>query len=162
MSEPCPCGSGLALVACCGPYLAGTKSAPTAEALMRSRYTAYVKHDIDYIVETCVKNEEEGIDIDSTKEWSEQSEWLGLKIVKTEKGGAMDSEGIVEFVASFKFKGKKEDHHERSRFVKKAGTWFFETGMTVTDTVVREQPKVGRNEPCPCGSGKKYKQCHGK
>ena len=29
-------------------------------------------------------------------------------------------------------------------------------------TFVRQQPKVGRNEPCPCGSGKKYKQCHGK
>ena len=29
-------------------------------------------------------------------------------------------------------------------------------------TVVRDQPKVGRNDPCPCGSGKKYKLCHGK
>ena len=162
MSEICPCGSGLSLEKCCGPFLAGTANPASAEALMRSRYTAYVKHDIDYIVDTCVKSEDEGVDVDSTRQWSEQSEWLGLKIVATEKGGAMDSEGIVEFIASYKFQGKKEDHHERSRFVKKAGTWFFDTGATVTDTVVRETPKVGRNEPCPCGSGKKYKACHGK
>ncbi len=160
--ELCPCGSGRIYETCCGPYLSGTISAPTAEALMRSRYTAYVKHDIDYIVETCVKTEDEGIDVDSTRQWSEEAEWLGLKIVKTEKGGAGDSEGLVEFIASYKLKGKHEDHHERSLFVKKAGTWFFETGSVVTDTVVRETPKVGRNEPCPCGSGKKYKVCHGK
>ena len=162
MSEICPCGSGRNLEACCGPYLAGTASAPTAEALMRSRYTAYVKHDIDYIVDTCTKNEAEGIDVDSTRQWSEQSDWLGLQIVRTEKGGAMDNEGLVEFIASYKFQGKKEDHHEKALFVKKAGSWFFETGSLVTDTVVRETPKVGRNEPCPCGSGKKYKQCCGK
>ncbi|MDX8401568.1 MAG: SEC-C metal-binding domain-containing protein, partial [Mariprofundaceae bacterium] len=29
-------------------------------------------------------------------------------------------------------------------------------------TFRRKQPKVGRNDPCPCGSGKKYKQCHGR
>jgi SEC-C motif-containing protein len=162
MSEICPCGSGVAYEKCCGPYLAGTISPLTAEALMRSRYTAYVRHDIDYIVDTCVKNDEEGIDIDATRKWSQESEWLGLKIVKTEKGGATDSEGIVEFVASYKQKGKKEDHHEKALFVKKAGTWFYDTGKLVVDTVVREAPKVGRNEPCPCGSGKKYKQCHGK
>jgi preprotein translocase subunit SecA len=35
-------------------------------------------------------------------------------------------------------------------------------GGPVPQTFTRDQPKVGRNEPCPCGSGKKYKQCHGR
>ena len=33
------------------------------------------------------------------------------------------------------------------------------TGIT---PIIRKEPKVGRNDPCPCGSGKKYKQCHGR
>lgn len=158
----CPCGSGRPLALCCQPFIAGVAKAPTAEALMRSRYTAYTTHAIDYIVKTCTDKGNDGVDIDSTRKWAEESEWLGLKIIDTIKGGAADNDGEVEFTASYSQKGHKEEHHERSFFKKVKGDWFYDSGRLITDTVVRTSPKVGRNDPCPCGSGKKYKQCHGK
>jgi len=160
MSELCPCGSGRAYADCCGPVIAGTKKALTAEALMRSRYTSYTKGEIDYILNSCVQDD--GIDPEGTKSWSEKADWKGLKIVRTEKGGPSDSEGVVEFVASYVMDGLKDEHKETARFIKKDGSWLYDSGEVKTATVVRATPKVGRNEPCPCGSGKKYKQCCGK
>lgn len=159
--ESCPCGSGRAYEECCGPYIAGKAKPSTAEALMRSRYSAYAKKAIDYIVDSCLKDEEHGIDIDATKRWSEKSTWLGLKIVSCEKGGAGDEEGVVEFKASYVLDGLRENHHEKAAFVKRDGAWLYADGEIIPETVVREGPKVGRNDPCPCGSGKKYKKCCG-
>jgi len=158
----CPCGSGLAFALCCEPYISGDKKAPTAEALMRSRYSAYVQHAIDYIMDTCTKDEKTQIDFQQTKKWSENSDWLGLKILSTEKGGTQDTEGTVEFEASYEMDGLKEVHHESAKFVKEDGIWLYAEGHVVPKTVVRSGPKVGRNESCPCGSGKKYKHCCGK
>ena len=155
----CPCGSGLAFASCCKPYISGAKKAPTAEALMRSRYTAYVEHAIDYIVDTCSKEEKDKIDVGQTRNWSEKSTWLGLKIISTEKGSPIDTEGIVEFEASYEVEGLREVHHEIAKFKKTEGCWLYTEGDVVPKTVMRTGPKVGRNEKCPCGSGKKYKLC---
>jgi SEC-C motif-containing protein len=129
---------------------------------MRSRYSAYVKHAINYIVETCVKRGEDSINMEETKRWSEESNWKGLTIIRTEKGGPADKEGIVEFKAEYELDGLRQNHHEISGFKKVDGEWLFDEGHVVTETVTRAAPKVGRNDPCPCGSGKKYKQCCGK
>ena len=126
---------------------------------MRSRYTAYVEHVIDYIVETCTQDEKDRIDVKQTKSWSERSKWLGLRILSAEKGGITDSEGTVEFQALYEMDGLKEDHHEKARFKKTEGRWLYDEGDIVPKTVTRTGPKVGRNDPCPCGSGKKYKHC---
>ena len=158
----CPCGSGLAYGECCQPYIEGSKNAPTAEALMRSRYSAYVEHEIDYIVETCSGDEKDKIDISQTKTWSERSKWLGLKILAAEKGGQADSEGTVEFEALYEIDGLNENHHEKANFKKQDGRWFYTEGSVMPRTVIRTGPKVGRNELCPCNSGKKYKHCCGK
>jgi len=155
----CPCGSGLPYGSCCEPFISGAKNAPTAEALMRSRYAAYVEHAIDYIIKTCSEDEKDRIDFDQTKTWSERSTWLGLKILSTEKGRKEDQEGTVEFEASYEMDGLREVHHEKAKFKKKDGRWFYTEGDVVPKTVVRTTPKVGRNEACPCGSGKKYKHC---
>jgi SEC-C motif-containing protein len=160
--KPCPCGSGREYGECCEPYISGLRNAPTAEALMRSRYSAYVEHEIDYIVKTCAEDEQERIDIEQTKSWSERSKWLGLKITATEKGGPVDNEGTVEFEASYEMDGLRDIHHERARFKKQNGVWLYSEGRVAPKTVVRSGPKVGRNEPCPCGSGKKYKHCCGR
>ncbi|MDR2259256.1 MAG: YchJ family protein [Treponema sp.] len=160
--KPCPCGSGRSYAECCEPYIAGTAQAPTAEALMRSRYTAYAEHAVDYIISTCVQKDGAGIDVKQTRNWSEKSRWLGLKIISTEKGGPADTEGTVEFEASYEREGLKDIHHERARFKKQEGRWLYDEGDIEPKTVVRAGPKVGRNEPCPCGSGKKYKHCHGR
>ena len=155
----CPCDSGLAYTECCEPYITGVKNAPTAEALMRSRYSAYVEHAIDYIVETCTQDEKNKIDVKQTKNWSEKSKWLGLKILSAEKGGPDDNEGTVEFQALYEMDGLRDNHHEKAAFKKSEGRWLYDEGIIVPKTIVRAGPKVGRNESCPCGSGKKYKHC---
>ncbi|GHV75861.1 UPF0225 protein [Spirochaetia bacterium] len=159
----CPCGSGRPYAECCEPYITGAQKPPTAEALMRSRYTAYAEHAVDYIVETCVQNKDgkQNIDIKGTRAWSEGSRWLGLKILSVTKGESADTEGTVEFEASYERDGLRDIHHERARFKKVDGQWLYDEGDVVPKTIVRATPKVGRNEPCPCGSGKKYKHCCG-
>lgn len=161
--EKCPCGSGKAYGECCEPIIKGTSLAPTAEALMRSRYSAYVKHEIDWIAKSCVRESDEAeIDMEETRKWSEESTWNGLKILRTEKGGENDKTGVVEFTADYTRKGIRDVHHETANFEKKKGEWIYTYGTLVTTTVHREGRKIGRNEPCPCGSGKKYKQCCGR
>jgi uncharacterized protein YchJ len=113
----CPCGTSLPLERCCGLYLGPEGApAPTAETLMRSRYTAYVTGDIDHIVRT---QDEAGGDVDreAIEKFSRESEWLGLEIVATEAGGEGDEKGMVEFVARYRPKtggGGETRHHERS------------------------------------------------
>lgn len=158
----CPCGSGRLYSECCEPYITGVRNPPTAEALMRSRYSAYVEHAVDYILNTCLNEGRERIDRKETQDWSEKSTWMGLKILTMDKGGEDDSTGTVEFEAAYERDGEKEVHHETAVFKKIGGKWFYDEGKLAPRTVVRASPKVGRNEPCPCGSGKKYKFCHGR
>jgi SEC-C motif-containing protein len=109
-----------------------------------------------------LKQGERDIDKKETRNWSEKSTWLGLKILSVSKGQREDTEGIVEFEARYKREGLEEVHHEQGRFKKQGGCWWYEDGKVIPHTAVRSAPKVGRNEPCPCGSGKKYKHCCGK
>ena len=162
-TDACPCGSGKSYKECCAPIILGTQKAQTAEALMRARYTAYVVHKIDFIINTCETGEKIAeIDKKATENWSRNSTWHGLKILRTEKGGPEDTEGIVEFEATYTQKGIRDIHHEIGGFKKINGEWLYSEGLMRPTTVVREGRKIGRNEPCPCGSGKKYKQCCGK
>ena len=159
----CPCGLGESLDSCCGPYLRGEQHAPTAEALMRARYTAYVQGDVDFIVATHDPDRTEEVDRSSTETWSKQSTWLGLQVLNTEDGTENDETGTVEFVARYKLKGVTVDHRERAEFKKIKGKWFFMDGKEVLPPPARKlTPDVGRNDPCPCGSGKKYKKCCGR
>jgi SEC-C motif-containing protein len=159
MFEKCPCGSDIAYLNCCKPYVKGRKKAPTAEALMRSRYTAYVVHELDYVVKTCLDKEK--ANYSGIKDWSENSTWLGLKIISAQ-GGEGDETGTVVFEATYERHGLKNIHHETAQFKKKEGFWFYEDGKIVSKTIVRTGQKLGRNDPCPCGSGKKYKHCCGR
>src|SRR6185295_19112812 len=156
----CPCGRPAELEACCGPLLAGAP-APTAEALMRSRYTAYVTGAIDYIIDSQAADKGVEVDREATEQWSKEAEWLGLEIVTTEGGGPKDEIGTVEFVARWKAKGQELKHHERSRFKKVEGRWFYVDGDQVKPPPAVRVVTPGRNDPCSCGSGKKYKKCHG-
>jgi len=165
MSEEnlCPCGSGKTYAECCEPIIKGTSKASSAENLMRARYSAYVKHEIDFIMDSCEQTDETGRpDPKATEQWSRESTWHGLKILGSEPGKEADTE-IVEFEATYTTKkGIREVHHERGLFKKINGDWIYSLGLVQPMTVVREGRKIGRNEPCPCGSGKKYKQCCGR
>ncbi len=160
----CPCGSGIDYKKCCGPLHQGEKQAATAEELMRSRYSAYVSQELDYIFDTTHPDSREDYDPESTREWSANSIWEGFEIVDAVDGQADDDSGRIEFIARFfDRKGRKQSHHEMAEFEKKDGVWYFKDGRYVAPRqMVRETPKVGRNDPCPCGSGKKYKKCCGK
>lgn len=159
----CACGSEQDYSGCCEPFLSGKEKPPTAEALMRSRYTAYTMVAMDYIYETLHPKAKKQHDAEQSKEWASESEWLGLEVVRTEKGGPKDKTGIVEFVAKYKSKGEETEHREIAEFERHAGSWTFVDGKLVGPPPVRrDEPKVGRNDPCPCGSGKKYKKCCGK
>ena len=123
MSDPCPCESGLDYAACCGRFIDGGEKPETAEQLMRSRYTAYTLCNGDYLKRTWHPTRRPGmLGLD------DKVRWLGLKVKRTEKGGADDSEGIVEFVARYKIDGRGHRLHEISRFVKENGQWLYVDG----------------------------------
>jgi SEC-C motif-containing protein len=159
----CPCGTGAELEACCEPIIAGQRAAATAEALMRSRYSAYALERTEYLLESHDPQARADFDREATQKWAEQTEWLSLEILNTKAGGEHDDRGEVEFVARFRDdRGRELSHHERSTFVRRDGRWYFEDGeLQRSPPVTRSAPKVGRNDPCPCGSGKKYKKCCG-
>ena len=155
----CPCGSNQNYTTCCGPFHEGKALPDTAEKLMRSRYSAYVVKQIDYIDQTNDPESKEAFDRDAALEWSSGSEWQGLEIVATKAGLSEDSEGEVEFKASYKRDGQDYVHHEVSLFQKIKGKWFYMDGKDIRAPERRTEPKIGRNDPCSCGSGKKYKKC---
>jgi len=156
----CPCGSGRALDQCCGPILAGAP-APTAEALMRSRYTAFTLGDIGHIERTHAPEAREDFDRANAEAWAKAAKWEGLEIRHTESGTESDETGTVEFVARFRQAGQIMAHHELATFRKVEGTWCYVDGTLNPKEAPRHVQKVGRNDPCPCGSGKKYKKCCG-
>jgi SEC-C motif-containing protein len=158
----CPCGSGPSFEACCEPYLKGERLPPTAEALMRSRYTAFTLKDIDYVMNTHDPDTLDQVDRKGAETWAEQAKWLGFEVLGTERGDEADDTGSVEFIARYKVKGATIEHRERSHFRKLDGRWVFIDGQDVPGPPKRrEEPRIGRNDPCPCGSGKKYKKCCG-
>jgi len=164
----CPCraldSKKLTYAECCEPLITKKKQAPTAEALMRARYTAYVVKNIDFIDETQIVLENETFNKEEALKWASSSEWMGLEIKKLVKGQAEDATGTVEFVAHYKdiASGTELHHHETSLFQKRDGLWKFREGQIHGAQPVRRlEPKVGRNDQCPCGSGKKYKKCCG-
>ena len=163
--NPCPCGSGKELAKCCGPILKGRRAAKTAEELLRSRYTAFVRADVEHIRRTRHPRSSTEFDEESVRGWAESSEWHGLEIEKVEGGGEADAQGAIDFVASYTEKkgaGERRDHREHALFVRHEGSWLFVDGdYVVPETFVRAEPKIGRNDPCPCGSGKKHKKCCG-
>ncbi|MBC7713525.1 MAG: YchJ family protein [Rhizobacter sp.] len=157
--KECPCGTGKNYSDCCEPIIKGTKKAPTAESLMRSRYTAFAVGALDHVEKSHHSSTRSELDMDSVKSWANNSEWLGLEIRETDKGTEKDTTGKVEFKCKFIFNGAEQTHHELSTFEKENGEWFFVDGVMRNNTVRRSEPKIGRNDPCSCGSGKKAKKC---
>ena len=161
--ENCPCGMEKPYEECCGPFIQGDALPQTPEALMRSRYTAFTKTEVDYILNTVHPEKREQHDEKTVHNWAKNSDWIGLEILDTEKGGPDDTEGVVEFKVQYYQKGKRQTHHEIAQFKKEEDTWYFLDGNAPQqEQVTRTGPKIGRNDPCPCNSGKKYKKCCGR
>lgn len=161
--EACPCGSTQDFTECCADFLNGKRFPETAEQLMRSRYSAFSSTNVTYIIESTHPDKRSQTQESSVRKWAENSQWHGLEIVATEAGGQTEETGWVEFIAHYTEKGVRQRHHEIAEFKKVEDRWYFYDGQPPQVTqFVREAPKVGRNEPCPCNSGKKYKKCCGR
>jgi SEC-C motif-containing protein len=119
----CPCNNTKPYTICCARYVESNEPAPTAEALMRSRYTAYTLLREDYLLATWHP---------STRPLSlgladdVQTKWIGLEVKRHEQQDA--DHAIVEFVARYKVNGRAHRMHEVSRFVREAGRWFYVDG----------------------------------
>jgi len=124
-AQACPCGSGLDYAGCCGRYLDDGGQPDTAEALMRSRYTAYCLAREHYLLDSWHPSTRPGrLNLADDR----QAQWIGLKILDSGAGGALDTEGTVEFVARHKRNGKAHRLHELSRFVRENGRWYYLDG----------------------------------
>ena len=168
MGERCPCGSRKPFAVCCGLFLTGDKIAPTAEALMRSRYTAFCKGAANYLVQTRHASTRQPDDKAAIEQTMQAVEWVNLVVIAKQKGTRHDKTGVVEFVAACRprqglplalegeTKLSQSQLHERSRFVKEKGQWLYIGGDILADYI----PK--HSEPCWCGSGRLFKQCHAK
>ncbi len=123
--EMCPCESGNSFEECCGPVIDGTVVPETAEKLLRSRFTAHVKTDVNYILQTTHESKREQHDEKSIRRWTKNTEWSKLEIIDTEDGGPDDDKGTVEFKAEYREKGEKRHHHEIATFMKTDEKWYF-------------------------------------
>lgn len=153
-TDACPCGSGARFAACCGALLAGAQPAATPEALMRSRYCAFVLGDADYLLATWhPRTRPAGLDL------ADQPQWQRLQVA----GSGQDADGVqgwVEFAAHFRTAQGAGCLQERSRFLREQGRWFYLDGRPPSPA--KTAPRPGRNDPCPCGSGRKFKHCCGR
>ena len=125
---------------------------------MRSRYSAFVLGQVDYLVDTLHPSRRRPQDRENLEAAVASRRWLGLRILGRSEGRAADPAGTVEFEATYEESGRRGTLHERSRFVREGERWYYVSG--VHDNLPSPK-KPKRNEPCWCGSGKKYKKCHG-
>jgi len=157
----CPCGSQKDFDDCCGPILAGTHKAETPEALMRARDTAHVVGNFDHIADTHAPEAQASYNKSAAIAQAKNTEWVGFEVREVTDGGPDDEVGSVTFTARFVEDGDLHAHRERADFRRENGVWVYVDGKINPQVEPRRVEKVGRNDPCPCGSSKKYKKCCG-
>lgn len=128
MNEICPCGSKQKYLDCCGAIISGKQNATTCLELMKSRYTAYSKADINYLMLSHHSSTRPTKERKSIKLWAESVKWLQLIIINTWAGEANDHEGFVEFKAMYFEDGQIGQIHEKSLFLRENGKWVYVSG----------------------------------
>lgn len=126
----CPCGHPQSYAACCGRYIDGETPAPDANALMRSRYTAYVRHNSAYLLATWHASTRPEI-LDFDDETHPQPKWLELSVKRFEQQDA--DHATVEFIARHRIAGRGHRLHETSRFIRENGRWYYIDGDLAED-----------------------------
>lgn len=152
MSEMiCPCGHNKKIYTeCCQSLHQGTDVAMSPEQLMRSRYSAFVQQEIDYIVKTTAIGQQPQLDVCALRDWSCTTQWHHLEVLQHDL--ARDKRhAFVEFKAYFMQGTQLQSHHEKSAFVYVGQQWYF-LDPTVDTYYTMKQP-------CICGSDKKFKAC---
>lgn len=153
----CYCTSDKDFLLCCSAFLAGTAQPQTPEELMRSRYTAFVLKDISYIEKTMKGKALQRADLQKTQAWLNQVVWKNLNVIKAEI--LTPTEGIVHFTAHYEENGMPQTLEEISEFKKIGSQWYYVKGKHPQSNLNSPTVKIGRNDPCSCQSGKKYKHC---
>ena len=128
INKACPCGSGKPFTYCCEPIVQGQKPAPTAEALMRSRYTAFALGAIDYLIDTTAPENRRDDDAELLADQVKYTNWTGLKILSKDQGGRSDESGMVEFEADFETEDQSGTLYEKSNFRRDQGSWLYVDG----------------------------------
>lgn len=146
----CPCNSGRSYASCCAPYILGHAPAPNAEALMRSRYTAYTGADTNYIQRTMTGKAAVGFDPIDTAKWAKSVTFLGLTVENFTVSKTDSTRAYVKFFARLQDGNKKDYLYELSEFHFIDGAWFYVDG---------QHAEISKNQSCPCGSNKKAKRC---
>ncbi len=154
----CHCGNPLPYQQCCQPFHLGLKTAPTCEALMRSRFSAYIEQLGDYLFNTWHPDFRDDLTPQALAQSGKETDWRSLDVIASH-GGPQDEQGTVEFVAWFMHQGELQYHHEKSNFTRHQGQWVYQDG---TFNPQRKSVLPGRNQACPCMSKKKFKACCGK
>jgi SEC-C motif-containing protein len=157
-TQGCPCGSDRVFSLCCEPLLRGIRNADDARQLMRSRYSAFATGALDYLERTHHPSRRSATERAELQAQAGTLQWLALQICDSVAGNAGEPEGEVEFKAYFRAANDLRCLHERSRFVFENDQWFYVDAVFCDDRRVAP----GRNEPCFCGSERKFKQCHGR
>lgn len=154
--QPCPCGTGKTFAACCEPILARQRPAESAEELMRSRFTAHVLRDFEHLHRTCLETSKEPYVPDPE---AGGTDWTRL-VIHSHEPGPRPGTSYVDFTAYYRENDAEQALHEKAEFQRLDGEWIYTRAVRQGPAPIRSAaPKVGRNAPCPCGSGKKYKQC---
>jgi SEC-C motif-containing protein len=153
--QPCPCGSGQLFEACCEPLLAGRQQAATAEQLMRARFTAHVAHDFKFIHDTHRPSAGKPY---VAEEGEPTMTWTRL-VVHAHETTPNPDKAYVDFSAYGTEEGVEKVLQEKAEFLRVDGTWLYNREARLGPAPYHAAPKTGRNDPCPCGSGKKYKHC---
>lgn len=125
----CPCQSGLSFTDCCEPIHTSRKQAITAEALMRSRYSAFALANVDYLMKSQHPSTRKVKEKEMLKKWASSVQWVGLKIISKSEGLENDTQGLVEFKAMYLENGEIQFIEENSRFVRQNGNWFYVDGV---------------------------------
>ncbi len=186
MRDQCFCGSQRLFARCCEPYLLGTVIAPTAEALMRSRYSAFCTRNVDYLIATHHPTAVSASDRESLVQTFRTAEWINLLIISKQKGQKKDKTGIVEFVAAYRPRldfpvavsstaftddrpHRKAGQESSSQPTPNNASQLHERSQFVQargqwfylagESLPPYQPR--RSHPCWCGSAKPFKHCHG-
>ncbi len=141
---------------CCEPIHAGKRLAATAEELMRARFTAHVAHNFKFLHDTYGATAGKPY---VAEEGEPTMQWTKLVVHGHEPGSSPDK-AFVDFSAYGTEDGTEKVLHEKAEFLRVNGAWLYTREARLGPAPYKSNaPKVGRNDPCPCGSGKKYKQC---
>jgi SEC-C motif domain protein len=159
--DKCHCGANFTFEQCCQPYLSGVKQPPTAESLMRSRYSAFVVEDINYIKDTMTGEMLKNFSYDQTLAYAQSVTWQRLNVIASSADDPAATTAWVEFEVYYILNGIEKCLYEYSSFERMENRWFYidSEKSRLTDCGDKTLSNLGRNDKCHCGSGKKYKKC---